>query len=128
MSMLRLTILIALMIAGFTVLMLAGHRAHAAADTVPRYDVTPGCRSIARAAEAPQKDSQACIADELGLRDELAREWSAFSAEDKSRCTRRLSGAWRPTYTELATCLEIARAARDLPDHLAPGTVVRPPR
>jgi hypothetical protein len=30
---------------------------------------------------------------------------------------------WRPTYTELATCLEIARAARELPEQLTSSTV-----
>jgi hypothetical protein len=115
MTLLRLTV--------YAAIALAGPAAHAAADHVPRYDVGPGCHSVARGAEDPRKDAQACIDEELRLRDELVREWSTFHAEDKARCTRRLGGAWRPTFTELATCLEIARAARELPEQLTSSTV-----
>jgi hypothetical protein len=103
----------------------SGASARAASINVPHYDVAPGCRSVARSSEMPGKDAQACIDDELRLRDELATEWPTFNADDKARCTRRLSLAWRPTYTELVTCLEIARAARELPDQLTPATVPR---
>jgi hypothetical protein len=88
MTLLRLTV--------FAAIALAGQAAHAAADLVPRYDVEPGCRSVARAAENPRKDAQACIDEELRLRDELAGKWSTLHAKDKARCTRRLGAAWRP--------------------------------
>jgi hypothetical protein len=95
----------------------------AVAGSVPSYDIEPTCRSVARAAEAPRKDAEKCIADEHGLRDQLAREWSTFHATDRARCVRRLALAWRPTYTELITCLEIAQALRNLPEQLSPDTV-----
>jgi hypothetical protein len=105
--------------------MLAALAGIAAADSVPRYNVEPMCRGVARAAEAPRADAQDCIADEHRLREQLAREWSSFNAADRARCVQRLSMAWRPTYTELITCLEIAQAVRALPDQLSPSTVAR---
>jgi hypothetical protein len=93
----------------------AGQAAIAVADSVPRYNVEVGCRSVARASEKPNKDPQQCINEEHRLRDQLAAEWSQFSAADKARCVQSMGSAWRPTYTELITCLEISREVRKLP-------------
>ena len=46
-------------------------------------------------------------------RDRLAREWPSFAQGDKSHCLE-LSRLGEPTYTELLTCLELAREARNL--------------
>ncbi len=49
-----------------------------------------------------------------GARDQLVRQWQQFVADDKSHCLSLSSAGGKPTYTELLTCLELHRDARNL--------------
>ncbi|HET7849884.1 MAG TPA: hypothetical protein VFL51_12565 [Pseudolabrys sp.] len=86
-----------------------------AAEAVPHFNVEPGCRAAAVAAVAPNRTPDSCKHDENEARSKVEQEWSQFSAADKSHCVQlsRLGGA--PSYVELLTCLELAKAAKTLP-------------
>ena len=85
----------------------------AAPDRVPVIDVEPHCRDVAKIA-APVGDPQACLRVEKVARDQLVAQWAQFAAADKSHCLQLSTIAVQPTYTELLTCLELAREARAL--------------
>jgi hypothetical protein len=83
-----------------------------AADRIPTFDVETHCRDIAKRA-APLADADICLRKERAARDRLARQWAGFAAADKAHCLE-LSRMAEPTYTELLTCLELAREVRNL--------------
>jgi hypothetical protein len=87
----------------------------AVADAVPKLDVTPSCQGAAAAGfvQQTQERLQQCIDSENRTRDKLQKDWATFSATDRAYCLTSIK-AFAPTYTELATCLEIRRDARNI--------------
>src|SRR3981189_1862943 len=85
----------------------------AAADKVPDFNVEASCRDAASRA-APVGTFDACMRKEREARVEVAGQWAEFTSGDKSHCLGLSSLGGMPTYTELLTCLELARDARNL--------------
>ncbi len=54
-----------------------------------------------------------CIASEQAMRQRLVKEWSTFVPSDKQNCVSMERGG-QASYTDLLTCLEMARDARKL--------------
>ncbi len=90
-----------------------------AADQVPKLDVSVSCRSAgASSVTAPvsgTRNAAACEKDENDARDKLKQEWTTFSEAERARCTRIATLGGSPSYVELLTCLEMAKAAKQLP-------------
>ena len=90
------------------------------ADNLPILDVQPICRGIALQAANPTEKGgpdlsfKECINSERAVRDELAKIWSKFVAADQGHCVRLATQGGEPSYTELITCLEMARDVRAL--------------
>jgi len=53
-----------------------------------------------------------CIESELAVRGELVKQWSSFSADDRTHCINETTMGGESSYTELLTCLEMARDVR----------------
>jgi hypothetical protein len=93
-----------------------------AADNVPVLNVEPVCQGIAQQGGSSFHDSeiakekQDCLQSEKEVRQELVRQWSSFPASDKSACVREAIMGGDSSYTELLTCLEMARDVRNLPN------------
>lgn len=87
----------------------------AATDGVPKFDVTESCEGAARAnyMTLGNERLQSCINSEHQTRDNLAKNWSAFPTADRSNCIAAMHN-FNPTYTELATCLEMKRDLRNM--------------
>ena len=85
----------------------------AASDGVPKFDVKPSCEGAARANYMAQGNDrlQTCIASEQRTRDQVAKDWSSYPPADRSTCIAGMNN-WEPTYTELATCLEMKHDLR----------------
>src|SRR5947209_18738885 len=81
----------------------------ATADRVPKIDVNRTCRMSAQDGSTPGQELQVCIASQNGARDELAKEWTKYSAGDRQRCTSLAISGCFPSYVELVVCLQIAR-------------------
>jgi len=95
--------------------------AWAASDGIPTLDVRPVCRGIAIQSADPgvgQRNQtetfQRCTESEQTVREQLKREWSAFSAADKRHCVTLATTGGESSNTELLTCLEMARDVRVL--------------
>ena len=90
----------------------------ARSDDVPTLDVNPVCHGIAMQGELEaglqQTNFEECVQSEQAVRDELKKVWSAFSTADKSHCVALAKTGGESSYTELLTCMEMARNVRDL--------------
>jgi hypothetical protein len=85
---------------------------------VPSYNIDAICRgaaSISHVLETTAPDNaQNCREDERSARQQLLQQWTQFDASDRVMCDGAAqSGTVEPTYTELMTCLEVARDNRD---------------
>jgi hypothetical protein len=85
----------------------------AAAAPLPKFNVEPSCRAAAKRAGDPSY-VDVCLRKEQEAREQIQRQWREFTSGDKSQCIPRTRVFDRGTYTELLTCLELARALRDL--------------
>jgi hypothetical protein len=90
----------------------------ARSDDTPTLDVNPVCRGIASQGELEaglqQVSFQQCLQSEQAVRDELKKQWSTFSTADKSHCVALAKTGGESSYTELLTCMEMARDVRKL--------------
>jgi hypothetical protein len=105
-------------------------------DSVPSLNVEQVCTGIAQQGGVTFHDSaigqekKDCLDSEQSIRDELVKQWSSFNASDKVHCTNESRMGGESSYTELLTCLEMARDVRamrvaDPQDAL--GTPLGPP-
>ncbi len=89
-------------------------------DGVPSLNVEQVCEGIAQQGGVSFRDpnisveKKNCVDSEHATRDELAKQWSSFSAADKTACTNEATMGGDSSYTELLTCLEMARDVRTL--------------
>lgn len=89
----------------------------AGAQQLPHLNVDPVCRGIARHAGSPGERGgpdlsyRSCVANQLRVRKHLAPQWSGFSSAARANCIGSVNAGGLPSYTELLTCLQIARAA-----------------
>jgi hypothetical protein len=83
-------------------------------QNVPTLDAARSCRAEAAGSLGGKLDSDSCLKTEQATREQLAKEWTSFTAGDRSTCTGLSSIGGQATYTELLTCLEMMRDARKL--------------
>ena len=92
----------------------------ATADDVPVLDIKPVCRGIAdQSAEpgevgGPDLAFDQCVQSEQAVRQDLVKEWPTFSADDRGHCVREATMGGEASYTDLITCLEMARDVKEL--------------
>jgi hypothetical protein len=89
------------------------------ADSIPRLNVDPVCRGIAQQAVTPGKRGgpdlhfRQCVTSEMAMRRRLVRRWARYTPDERANCVGSEAGGFA-SYTDLATCLEMAKAARNL--------------
>jgi hypothetical protein len=99
-------------------LILGVHLLMPVADDVPTLNVEQVCQGIAQQGgvtfhdAAVGEEKKNCIDSEQAIRDQLVKEWSTFAAPDKVACTSESRTGGESSYTELLTCLEMARDVR----------------
>jgi hypothetical protein len=103
------------MIIPLPALAIGAHLAFTIADTVPRLNIEPSCRTSAVSSPGITQDFDACLKDEQSARDQLASEWSTFAPADRTICIDLSQTGSSPTYTEMLTCMEMMRDARRTP-------------
>jgi hypothetical protein len=88
----------------------------ARSDDIPTVDVRPVCRGIASQGELDvglqQTSFEQCVQSEQAVREQLKKEWSTFSTADKTHCVALSKTGGESSYTELITCMEMARDVR----------------
>jgi hypothetical protein len=94
--------------------------AAARSDEFPVLNVEPVCRGIVNqgadplAAGDPSVTIKECVNAEQTDRETMIKEWSTFSASDKKHCIAEATMGGESSYTDLVTCLEMARDVRTL--------------
>jgi hypothetical protein len=92
--------------------------AGAAADSVPELNVEQVCQGIAQQGgvtfhdPAIAQEKKNCIDSEQVIRQELVKQWPNFNPADKVSCVNESKMGGESSYTELLTCLEMARDVR----------------
>lgn len=93
----------------------------ARSDEIPTLDVRPVCRGIASQSADPgvgqsgQADTfRRCVESEQAVREQVRQEWPTFLAADKRHCSALAKTGGESSYTELISCLEMARDVRVL--------------
>jgi hypothetical protein len=92
----------------------------ARAQEIPNLNVDPVCHGIAQQAGTagekggPDLAFKQCVENEQGMRQKLTGEWSTFLPSEKANCVGEETAVSLPSYTDLVTCLEMARTARQL--------------
>jgi hypothetical protein len=90
------------------------------ADSVPTLNVEQVCQGIAQQGgssyhdNAIGKEKQDCMTSEAEVRQELVKRWPSFSPSDRAQCINESKTGGESSYTELLTCLEMARDVREL--------------
>lgn len=90
------------------------------AQEVPVLDVEPVCRGIAQQASTagerggPDLSLSQCVKSEQAMREKLVKEWPLFASADKANCVGEEKMGPLPSYTDLVSCLEMARDASKL--------------
>src|SRR5579862_9740 len=101
-------------------LLIGAHLVTPVADTVPVLNIEPVCQGIAQQGGRSfhdtevAKQKQDCLDSEKQVREDLVKQWSSFSTTDKNACIQEATMGGDSSYTELLTCLEMARDARNL--------------
>ena len=85
----------------------------AVADGVPNLNVKPSCEGAAKAGYVATTEERlkSCVESEMETRKKLEGDWSKFPAADRVNCFDSIKN-FQPTYSELATCLEMRRDVR----------------
>lgn len=93
----------------------------ARSDEVPTIHVEQLCHGIANQsadqimAEAyPAVTFERCMQAERDDREELQKQWAGFASDDKRHCVAEATMGGSSSYTELLTCLEMARDVKKL--------------
>jgi hypothetical protein len=90
----------------------------ARSDDIPTLDVNPVCHGIAMQGELEaglqQTSFQQCVESEQATRAQIKKEWSTFTTADKTDCVALAKTGGESSYTELITCMEMARDVRKL--------------
>src|SRR5215469_2317470 len=90
----------------------------ARSDDIPTLDVNPVCHGIAMQGELEaglqQTSFQQCVQSEQDTREQIKKEWSTFTTADKTDCVALAKTGGESSYTELITCMEMARDVRKL--------------
>jgi hypothetical protein len=103
-----------------TVLALGAHLVMPVADSVPVLNVQQVCEGIAQQGgvtfhdPAIAKEKKDCLDSEQATRQEIVKQWSSFNSADKVACTNESEMGGESSYTELLTCLEMARDVRKM--------------
>ena|ERR1700730_2097910 len=101
-------------------LILGAHLLMPVVDGVPVLNVDQVCQGIAQQGGVSFHDADIaeekknCLDSEQAVRDELSKQWASFAPADKVACTNESKMGGESSYTELLTCLEMARDVRNM--------------
>ena len=89
-------------------------------DNLPTLNVEQVCTGIAQQGGVTFHDPQIarekkdCLDSEQAVREELVKAWPSFNPADKTHCVSESTMGGESSYTELLTCLEMARDVRKM--------------
>lgn len=95
----------------------------ARSDQYPVLNVAPLCHGIVGQSSLQEGLGSVtfdeCMKAEQADRETMIKEWSTFSSDDKTHCVKEATMGGSSSYTDLITCLEMARDVRQLKSETA---------
>jgi len=95
----------------------------ARSDQYPVLNVAPLCHGIVGQSSLQEGLASVtfdeCMKAELADRETMIKEWSTFSSDDRTHCINEATMGGSSSYTDLITCLEMARDVRQLKSETA---------
>jgi len=89
------------------------------ADGYPMLDTAPLCRALTSSTSLLEglgvSTFDQCMKGQQDDRQDMIKQWSSFSAEDRRHCVAVATMGGVSSYTDLVSCLEMSRDARKLP-------------
>jgi hypothetical protein len=90
----------------------------ARSDAYPTLNVAPLCHALTDRSELQlgirDVSFDECMKAEQADREIMIKQWSTFSADDRRHCIAEATMGGESSYTDLVTCLEMARDVRKL--------------
>src|SRR5258707_2135046 len=83
------------------------------ADGVPKFDIAKSCKLdvAATAGLTVNQSIKNCVRDENKAKQQLAGQWSKFTAPSRASCTSQESIGGKPSYVHLQSCLQVKQGA-----------------
>jgi hypothetical protein len=106
--------------ASISIMMLMLPIVSARSDEFPVLNVLPLCRGIIDQGADPLQTGdpsvslKQCLDAEQEDRETMKKEWPTFSADEKRHCVAEARVGGESSYTDLITCLEMARDVQEL--------------
>jgi hypothetical protein len=98
----------------------------ARSDQYPVLNVAPLCHGIVGQSSLQKGlgtvSFDECMKAEQADRETMIKEWSTFSSSDRTHCINEATMGGSSSYTDLITCLEMARDVRQLKSESAGST------
>jgi hypothetical protein len=95
----------------------------ARSDQYPVLNVAPLCHGIVGQSSLQEGLASVtfdeCMKAEQADRETMIKEWSTFSSDDRTHCINEATMGGSSSYTDLITCLEMARDVRQLKSETA---------
>jgi hypothetical protein len=95
----------------------------ARSDQYPVLNVAPLCHGIVGQSSLQEGLASVtfdeCMKAEQADRETMIKEWSTFSSDDRTHCINEATMGGSSSYTDLLTCLEMARDVRQLKSETA---------
>jgi hypothetical protein len=105
---------------------------HARSDQYPTLNVAPLCHALTDKSSLMEGLGNVsfddCMKAEQTDRETMIKQWSTFSADDRTHCIAEATMGGESSYTDLLTCLEMARDVRALRTGTEPQQTEPPPR
>jgi hypothetical protein len=94
-----------------SIIILSSQLAMPVADGVPKFDIARSCKLdvAATAGLSVDQSLKSCINDERKAKQQLAGQWSKFSAPSRASCVSQESIGGTPSYISLQTCLQMGQ-------------------
>jgi hypothetical protein len=83
-------------------------------QAIPKLNVEPSCKAAAAGSVVEGRNEEACLVDERGAQEELAKNWSQYLPMDKQQCVGLINKGGPASYVELLSCLQVLRDARSI--------------
>lgn len=97
-------------------LLAIGSATPASADNYPKLNVAPLCHGITQQSALQEGFRDVtfdeCIKAEQEDRETMIKEWATFTAAERAHCVAEATVGGESSYTDLVTCLEMARDVR----------------
>lgn len=107
-------------VAMFATVAVGARASWARSDGVPDLHVEQLCRGIASQSSDPMAENypavsfERCMQAEREDREQIQKQWGEYSSEEKLHCVAEASAGGSASYTELLTCLEMAKIVKEL--------------